>query len=112
MTQNKEVKTKTKIKISFKFSWRILNFVILALIVSGGVYYVTGINDLMVKGFKLQELKQEVSQLSENYKSLELTAMSLESYNNLTKRAGEMSMVAVGEEIDYITSISSIVAKK
>jgi len=93
------------------FNFRNLNKFLFIIIVAAGVYYLAGINDLTVKGFKLQEEKGKINLLKEENAVLELKTTGLESYNNLSERAKELKMVAVGE-IDYITVQSSIVAKK
>lgn len=102
----KEIKNKKKL-----FSLRIFNIVLLLFIIVSGVYYLTGINNLTVKGFRLQELKREVNRLSSENKKIKLQAMNLESYNNLSQRAEKLNMVAVGE-IDYITTALEVMAKK
>jgi cell shape-determining protein MreC len=76
-----------------------------------GVYYFTGINDLTVKGFKLQTAKQKINSLNEENKVMAQKATSLESYSSLSERVKTLSMVAVGS-VDYITAESGIVAKK
>lgn len=88
-----------------------LNRLLLLIIIVGGIYYLIGINDLTVKGFKLYELKSRVNKLALENKDMELKITSLKSYNNLSERAKNISMVAVGD-IDYITVIDEIVAKK
>jgi len=105
------VTTKTKENKKLKFNLKIFNIFIFVLVLVSGVYYLVGINDLTIKGFKLQELKKEVSQLNDKNKELEIKVTYLESYNNLNERAQELKMVAVGE-IDYITSVVEIVAKR
>jgi hypothetical protein len=77
------------------------NSFLLALIVVGGLYYVTGINDLVVKGFTLHELKNKVALLSEENKNLSVETASLKSYNNLAKRIDNLKMVAV-DNVDYV----------
>ncbi len=93
------------------FNLKNLNKFLFIVIIAVGVYYLAGINDLTVKGFELQEEKGKINLLKEENAALELKATGLESYNNLSERAKELKMVAVGE-IDYITVQSGIVAKK
>ncbi|HTW96265.1 MAG TPA: hypothetical protein VMD74_01230 [Candidatus Methylomirabilis sp.] len=80
---------------------KIINFFLLVLIVAGGLYYVTGINDLVVKGFKLQELKNKSGNLAEENRQLNIETASLQSYNNVAKRVGNLGMVAV-DNVDYL----------
>ena len=101
-------------QIKIKFSFKILNKLIFSFIIISVLYYITGINDLTVKGFRLQELKTEVSKLQEENRNVKLKVMALESYSNLSERAKELNMVAMGEDVEYITVTAgaSVVAKK
>ena len=78
------------------------------------VYYVAGINDLIAKGFRLQELRIESVRLQEENRNIKSKAVALESYQNLNERARQLNMIAMGEEVHYISSISegSVVAKR
>ncbi len=87
------------------------NIALFLLIIVGGVYFLTGINDLTVKGFKLQELKVEASELNEGINNLEEEVMALEAYNNLNKRIDELDMVSVGK-IDYLSSSGGVAVVK
>lgn len=89
------------------FNIKIVNGFLLLLIVAGSLYYVTGINDLVVKGFELQELKAKVSYLSEENKKASAETMALKSYGNLAKRIENLQMVAV-DNIDYIKVDSAV----
>jgi|WetSurMetagenome_2_1015567.scaffolds.fasta_scaffold174864_2 hypothetical protein len=82
-------------------SIKTFNAFLLAIIVAGGLYYVTGINDLVVKGFTLQGLKAKAALLSEENRNLNVEMVSLKSYNNLAKRIDNFKMVAV-DNIDYV----------
>lgn len=70
-----------------------------------------GANDLTVKGFKLQELKIGAQETVDENAQLEQKIMSLKSNKDLSKRVGELDMVAVGN-VEYISAISGAVAKK
>ncbi|MDD5071541.1 MAG: hypothetical protein PHQ42_02275 [Patescibacteria group bacterium] len=104
----KSVQEKKQRKI---FNLKNLNKLLFMLTIAAGVCYLAGINDLTVKGFKLQEEKRKINLLREENAVLGSKAIAMESYNNLSERAKELKMVAVGE-IDYITIQSGIVAKK
>ncbi|MDD4333177.1 MAG: hypothetical protein PHT51_03625 [Patescibacteria group bacterium] len=100
-------------KIKFiKLNYSILNKLIVFIIIVVGVYYVTGVNDLTVKGFELQKLKQQVSKLTEENKSYELKALTLKSYNNLTEKVKDKKMVSLGTDVDYLVVKGSVVAKR
>ncbi len=118
MTEKKEeiqtgIKQKSK-KRKIQLSFKILNKIIFSFIVISMLYYITGINDLTVKGFKLQELKREVSKLREENRNAEIKVTTLESYSNLSERVKNLDMIAMGEEVEYITVTvgTSLVAKR
>ncbi len=112
MTKTKtQFKTRRKIESGRFLNIRNFNKLLGTLIIAIIVYYVTGINDLTVKGFKLQELKKRKTNLVEKNENMRLKTMSLESYNNLVSRAEKMNLVSVGG-VDYISAMEDVVAKK
>jgi hypothetical protein len=82
-------------------SIKIFNCLLLAGIIAVSLYYVTSINDLAVKGFKLQELKARTSSLFEENRGLSAQTTYLKSFNNLSARAASLNMVAV-DNVDYL----------
>jgi hypothetical protein len=80
---------------------KILNGFLALVIIAGSLYYVTGINDLVVKGFRLQELNAKADNLAVENKKLTVATASLKSYNNLAKRIENLGMVAV-DNVDYL----------
>jgi hypothetical protein len=86
---------------------KFFNAFLVIMIVVGGLYYVTGINDLVVKGFTVQELKNKAAILSEENQNLTVETASLKSYNNLAKKIGDLKMVAV-DNVDYIKVDSGV----
>lgn len=59
------------------------------------------VNDLVVKGFKLQELKTCSNNLINENKNINIQVMSLKSYNSLIERVEKLNMVSAAD-IDYI----------
>ena len=106
-----QVKTETKVFKNNFLNLKIINQAIFIIIIILGVYYLSGTNDLAVKGFKLSELKDQQSQLAKENQDLELKVMSLDSYNNITSRVRGLRMVAANE-IDYLAAGAATVAKK
>lgn len=90
---------------------KVLNFCLSMFIILFGMTYVTGINDLIVKGFDLQELKKESMVLANESRELELKVMSLGSYNSISDKIEELNMVAV-QDVQYITVVSDVVARR
>ena len=104
MVNNKQRQNKERY---FKF----LNKVLLLMIIATSVYYVTVVNDLTVKGFKLQQLKQEKQALERENDRLSLKVTSLRSYENISKQAEKLDMVAA-RDVDYIKSMDGMMARK
>ncbi len=87
-----------------------VNKFLFVLIITLGIYYVAAMNDLSVRGFKLQELKRETKDLDNSNKELELKIMSLGSYNNLSERVRALGMVSAGRA-EYVMEGGGAVAK-
>lgn len=104
MTFNKNINKR-------KINLMTVNKILFTLIIVAGVYYIAGINDLTVKGFKLQELKKEAIKLKDSNNILETEAMSLGSNGNLSERIKKLNMVAVGK-VEYLSQTDSFVAMK
>ena len=107
--QTEKIKIQDNKNKKFRFSLKTFNRMLFLLIIICGVYYMASINDLSVKGFKLLEFKEKISQLNSENNKLELEVMSLGSYGNLNQRVERLNMVAVGE-IDYIVGSEAVVA--
>lgn len=99
---------KNKNKI-FKLKYLNQCLFVLAAILS--VYYVMAANDLSIKGFELNGLKNKINELSRENENFKLQTMSMESYNNLNERVAKLNMVAV-DEIAYISGENQVVVKK
>ena len=107
-TKIKNVLSANQWSHKIKFNINTLNKVLLAIVIVCSVAYVASINDLIVKGFKLQELKNQSYTLQEENRQARIKSTSLESYKVLSQKAGEMDMVAVGEEIAYVNITPSV----
>ena len=105
-----KIQRENKIKNN-NFNLNIFNKFLFLLIMAGGVYYVTIINDLSAKSFKIQELKEEISCLENENSNFESKVMSLNSFSNLKQKVEKLDMVAVNE-INYIHSSGAVVVKK
>lgn len=105
-----KIQKENKIKNN-NFNLNIFNSFLCLLIIAGGVYYVTIVNDLSAKSFKMQELKNEISCLENENNNFEAAIMSLNSFNNLKQKVERLDMVAVNE-INYIHSSGAVVVNK
>lgn len=110
--QSETEKETKKINWNEKLNIKFLNKILFSMIIIFCLVYVATNNDLIVKGFKLQDLKTEVAKLQETNKNYELEAMNLEAYNSISKRVERFNMVAVGDEVDYLTITNMAVARK
>lgn len=93
------------------FNLRNINKALALIIIVIGIFYMAGINNLVIKGFVLSDLKQQRNKIAAENKKLELEAMSLSSFNIISQKISNLKMVAVGN-IDYISSVNEVVAKK
>jgi hypothetical protein len=98
---------KNKRAVNLKF----FNFFLFAIVFSLGFAYLIGISDLTVKGFVLQELKNESSSLVSEKRDNEQQIDSLQSYYALNARAQKLDMVVIND-IEYLSTGSHVVAKK
>jgi len=73
------------------------------------IAYIATINDLSIKGFILQDLRGNISQLEIDNEQYELKAMNLESYELINERAQKLGMVKV-DDIKYVAVIDGVVA--
>ena len=90
---------------------KVLNVFLVAAIALSGAYYVALVNDLTIKGIKVQELKREKTSLKQENRNLNVRVTSLKSYQSIAKRTEGMNMTSV-ENVDYIKIPSGVLAKK
>ncbi|MDP3837010.1 MAG: hypothetical protein Q8Q67_02835 [bacterium] len=96
---------------SASFSWKAISmFLSLACVVFGFVYLV-GMNDLIVKGFALKDLKSQANMLAQENQDLQAKALTLQSYAVLSPRLKGLNMVQV-DDVAYFIPQTPIVAKK
>lgn len=106
--QNKKFRPKCFEKfLNFGYFNKMLFFSIIIL----GAYYLVCINDLTVKGFRLQELRKEISSLTDENNEMKNKTMVLESYGDISRRLENLEMVAVGK-VDYVTAMGGVAVRK
>lgn len=94
-----------------RFCIKMLNGFFCVCIIVTVAYYVTVVNDLTIKGFKLEKLKEKKEALQQENKKMGLKTMSQQSYNNLAQKAKDLNLVSA-DDIDYVTTMDGMVAKK
>ena len=111
----KFIKNGEKIKQVKKNHWRFSGkaYCVLAIIlfVTLGVYYLGLINDRATVGYKILKLETRAKELAEINRNLELTIIDLRDMNRISRRAGQMKMVAA-ENTEYLTAVDEGVAMR
>ena len=111
MEKTNRQKQKSNTKYSKIFTFKLFNKLLYLIIILSGVYYLVNVNDLSIKGVKLQEFKKEINNLVEENNNLELEVMAFKSYNDLSQKAEELKMVAI-DKVHYIEGSTVVVVKK
>ena len=106
MTHKQKEKKQNKNKI-----YKILIKINCVLIILLGLFYIISINDLSIKGFTLNKIKNNSMVLAKENEDMELKIMDLKSYDSINQRANGLRMVKV-DKIDYINVISDGLAQK
>jgi cell division protein FtsB len=88
-------------KAGIRLNIKNINCALLFSIIVLGVFYVININDVMVKGFVLQDLKKQSASLKEDEASLNAEISYLKSYNNLADRVKKLGMVSA-DNVEYL----------
>ena len=94
-----------------KFNLVFFNKTLFSFILSLSFYYVMNINNLSIKGFELQTLKEEVKELGEEKKTLDLEVAYLRSYSYLDDKIKNSNFVTVNN-IEYFDSREDVLAMK
>ncbi len=98
------------IKNFFKiFTLASLNIAFIACFIMVCVSYLIVSNQLVSRGFAINEKKEQFQDLKKQNRELELAVIDLESYSYINKKVAELGMVKISE-IDYIEEISVSVA--
>ena len=80
---------------------RIISRILVFLIIIQGVYYIASNNDLIIKGFRLHELKTSSNSLVNINRNFNIEITALKSYSSLIKRVDSLHMVAANN-VNYI----------
>lgn len=88
-----------------------INIGIFSLLSVMAVFYLVSISNLTVKGFALQELKNQVASVNDEKLNNEEQINKLQSYYSLSSRTKDLNMVAIGD-IEYLNKNVAVIAKK
>lgn len=87
------------------------NLCLVLFLLVGGFFFLKSMDDLMVKNLELEQSRVKLNLLQEEKREMEFKKNSLESYENVSLRLKDLSMVKVSE-IDYINIGDDSLAKK
>ena len=97
-------------KASHQPSVTLLNLIVLGLLLVTGVGYLVQVNGAVAKGYAIREMETKISQLQAQGSELKLSALELESMQNVQAKVDQLGMVAVGD-LDYLTPTPVAVAR-
>ena len=98
-------------KISSFFTLDILNIVLIVGFIFICVSYLVVSNQLISRGFAVNDVKTKFEEFTKENRELELTAMNLESYSYINEKVAELGMVGIGE-LEYIEAVNNSVAMR
>jgi len=93
------------------FKIKLVNLFLIALIFVSGGFYLTGMNNLVVKGFELQKLKHQAESLANENQEISARKVALESYRNIDSKLRDLNMVAI-DKIEYLAATDEVIAKR
>ncbi|MFW0837707.1 MAG: hypothetical protein ACKKL5_01775 [Candidatus Komeilibacteria bacterium] len=97
-----------KTKINFNFSY--LRILLLLLVVGSLFGYLMAINNSATIGIEISGLQQNIYQLQEQNRELELQISHLRSISRIENLAGELNMVAV-DNYAYVGGDTAVAVK-
>lgn len=88
-----------------------MSVVIVAFTLVVGIAYLMQINVTATKGYKIKDLEKQISELTEENKSLTLKHIELQSMANVIEQVPSLNLVTT-DNIEIITSVGSAVAMR
>jgi len=111
----RKIKFKDMVQINPKKSnigkVKLLNLLLVVLIMVSGGFYLSGMNNLVVKGFELQKLKRQAESLANENQEISARKVALESYHDIDSKLRNLNMVAI-DKIEYLNATDEVLAKK
>lgn len=86
-----------------------LNFSILSIALVLGIVYLIQTNFIATEGYKIDDLKMQISELEAKNRQLEVSALEFQSMSNIEDKIVELNMVD-GSQVAHIDHASSTVA--
>lgn len=106
-----ELSRKRKISNFFLslFSWRLASIFLAIVTASVGFLYLVQTNASATKGYRIKELNQQITELKEENKKLNLKYIESKSMANIVERVKDMDLVAT-VQVDTVHALGSAVA--
>ncbi len=86
-----------------------LNLSILCVACVLGIVYLIQTNFIATEGYKIDDLKNQISAIEEKNRQLEVNALEFQSMSNIDDKIAELHMVD-GSQVAHIDHVSSTVA--
>ena len=86
-------------------------YVVVSLVVLIGLSYLVFVNKVATDGYQVKALSEQIEQLKDNHKKLELEAAGLQSLSNIHEIGETLELVSI-DKMDYISATSTAVAYK
>jgi len=105
--RTKRRKFNRQYKPQFKLGKFSLGFIVLLIIFSGSLLYLSQSNKMAVKGYDIASLEKERQELSEERERLEIESSRLQSIQQIESGLKDSGLVPV-KKINYITAPSAL----
>lgn len=92
------------------FDFKIIKVMICTLIFFFGVGYLLQVNSLATRGYKIKELEKRVEELKQEKSDLELETLSLQSMSAVQDKVNNLGMVVI-EKADYLQPTPVAIAR-
>ncbi|HOH67343.1 MAG TPA: hypothetical protein PK896_02510 [bacterium] len=91
------------------FNWRLASITLVAITLAVGFWYLVQTNIAATRGYKIKELNQRISELTEENKKLNLKYIEAKSMANMVEQVKGLDLV-VTAEVDTVYAVGSAVA--
>jgi cell division protein FtsL len=79
-----------------------LNFLLVVLICTAGVFYIFEVNNVATQGYKIKELEQKMQNLKDSNEKLKIREAELRSMYNIEEKTKQLDMTAP-QNVSYMS---------
>ncbi|MCX6800492.1 MAG: hypothetical protein NT091_05095 [Candidatus Falkowbacteria bacterium] len=98
--------------LRFSINLNLINGLLFMIILILGVFFVTTINDLAIKGYAMQTLQKNVKELAQEKKNMEIKIAYLQSYTYLNEKIIKSGYI-LSKDVEYIKGVPvNVVARR